>query len=237
MRGKICIAKDGIANLVSMGKLLKEGYRVTMDSDVENAINVYNDDGSYIKFVCVQDGLYCINLDSSGEYTNFLTTVADQKDHFSDVDNKRAALARIQKCLCLPSDVNLANAIDKGGMKECGIDRRHIKIVNVIYKPAQAPVEEKTVQRKNKIPLDSSLITNIPSSTIERYESVTLGINMLYINKFPYIIAVSKHIKHIQCMVIENKNIDIFLATIKKFKSNYMIWGFVVKVIYADRAF
>ena len=76
-----------------MGKLVKEGYRVTMDSDVENAINVYNEDGSYIKFVCVQDGLHCINLDNSGEYINFLTTVSEQKDHFSDVDNKRATLA------------------------------------------------------------------------------------------------------------------------------------------------
>ena len=65
-RKKICIATDSIANLLSMGKLVKEGFRVTMDSDGENALNVYNDDGSYIKFVCVQDGLYCINLDNSG---------------------------------------------------------------------------------------------------------------------------------------------------------------------------
>ena len=34
-----------------------------------------------------------------------------------------------------------------------------------------------------------------------------------------------------------NKNTDTFLATIKKFKSNYLIQGFVVKVIYADQAF
>ena len=94
LRGRICIAKDGIANLLSMGKLVKEGYRVTMNSDVENAINVYNEDGSYIKFVCVQEEVYCINLNSGGEYTNFLTTVADQKDHLSDVENKRAILAR-----------------------------------------------------------------------------------------------------------------------------------------------
>ena len=126
LRGKICIAKDGIANLLSMGKLVKGGYRVTMDSDVENAINVYNDDGSYIKFVCVQDGLYCINLDSSGEHTNFLTTVADKKTHFSNLDNKKAALAcYIQEYLCLPSDIDLADAIDKGGIKKCGIDRRY----------------------------------------------------------------------------------------------------------------
>ena len=52
-KGEVCIAKDGIANLLSMGKLVKEGYRVQMDSDVENAINMFNEDGSYIKFVCV----------------------------------------------------------------------------------------------------------------------------------------------------------------------------------------
>ena len=160
-----------------MGKPVKEGYRVTMDSDVENAINVYNGDGLYIKFVCVQDGLYCINLDNSGDYTNFLTTVSEQKEHFSDVDNKRAALARyIQDCLCLPSNVNLSDAIDKGEIKECGIDRRHIKIANVIFGPAKAAVEGKTVQRKNKIPRDSSMILNIPPSIIDRYGNMTLGI-------------------------------------------------------------
>ena len=69
---KFCTTKDGISNLLSMGKLVKEEYQVTMNSDVENVINVYNEDNSYIKFVCVQGGLYCINLDSSGEDTIFL---------------------------------------------------------------------------------------------------------------------------------------------------------------------
>ena len=237
-KGKICIAKDGIANLLSMGKLVKEEYWVTMNLDVENAINVYNNDGTDIKCVCVQDGLYCINLASSGKYTHFLSTIADHKNHFSDVDNKRAALARyIQICLCLPSDVNLADTIDKGGIKECVIDRRHIKIANVIYGPAQASVEGKTVQRNNKMPRDSSLYTNILSSIIEKYGNITLGIDMVHINKRPYIIAISKHIKYIQCIGTENKNITTFLSTIKKFKADYMTRGFVVKVIYADRAF
>ena len=125
--GELCVAKDGIANLLSMGKLVKEGYRVHIDSDVENAINVFNvfnEDGSYIKFVCVNDGLYCINLDDNGGHVNYLTTASEQKDHFSDVDNKKADLARyIQECLCLPSDKHFAEAIDTGGIKECGIDR------------------------------------------------------------------------------------------------------------------
>ena len=65
-----------------------------MDSDVENAINIFNEDGSYIKFVDVHDGLYCINLDNSDGHVNYLTTVSEQKDHFSDVDNERTELAR-----------------------------------------------------------------------------------------------------------------------------------------------
>ena len=52
-KGKVCIGKDGIANLLFVGKLVKERYQVTMDSDVENTINVFNEDGSYIKFVYV----------------------------------------------------------------------------------------------------------------------------------------------------------------------------------------
>ena len=98
-----------------MGKMVKEGYQVTMYSDVENAINVFNEDGSYIKFVYVQDGLYCVNLDSSGEYTNYLTTISEQKAHFSDIDNKEAVLARyFQECLCLPSNIDFAGTIDNG---------------------------------------------------------------------------------------------------------------------------
>ena len=36
-----------------MGTLVKEGYQVIMDSNVENATNVFNENGSYIKFLCV----------------------------------------------------------------------------------------------------------------------------------------------------------------------------------------
>ena len=121
-RKKICIATDGIANLISMGKLVEEGYRVTIDSDVENAINVYNEDGSYIKFVCVQNGLYCIDLDTSGGHTNFLTTVLEEKAHFSELDNKKAELARyVQECLCLPSDMDMADAIEKEEFRSVGL--------------------------------------------------------------------------------------------------------------------
>ena len=123
---------------------MKEGYRVQMDSNVEIAINVFNEDRSYINFVCVNGGLYCINLDGSGGNVKYLTTVSEQKYHFSDIDNKKADLARyIQERLCLPSDKDFTEAIDTGGIKECGLNRRHIKIANIILGPAKADIEGK----------------------------------------------------------------------------------------------
>ena len=59
----------------------------------------------------------------------------------------------------------------------------------------------------------------------------------MHINKLLYIIVISKHIKFILYMRIKNKNTTTFLVTIKKFKSDYMIRGFLLKVIYADCAF
>ena len=62
--------------------------------------------------------VYRTDLDSGDEYTNFLITVAEQRNHFSDVYNQRPALAQnIQKCLCLPSEVDLTNAIDTSRIK------------------------------------------------------------------------------------------------------------------------
>ena len=170
-RRRICIAKDGIVNLLSMGKMVKEGYQVTIDSDVENVINVSNEDGSYIKFVCVQYGLYCINLDNSDEYTNFLTTVSKQKNHFFYVGTKRAVLAiYIQECLCLQSGTNLVNLIDKGGIKECvGLTEDTSRLPMSSSDPPRQQWKETPCKGKNKMPRDSSVIASIPTSIIERY--------------------------------------------------------------------
>ena len=182
--------------------------------------------------------MYCVNLDNGCEHINYLSTVSEQKNHFFDIDNKKTVLARyIQECRCLLSDINFADAIDKGGIKEYGVIRRHIKIANIIFGPVKAAIEGKTAQRKNKIPRDNSLITDIPPSIIERYKMVTLGIVVLHINKPPFIIAISKHIKHFQCMGNRNKNTATFFTVIQKMKYDYMIQGFVVKMIYADQVF
>ena len=168
------IAKDGIGNLHSLGHLAKH-YRITLDTNIENAFYVYKEDGSYIKFECRNNGLYCLDIADGPDHTNLLTTVKDQKELFSDIDVKRATLARyIQECLCLPSDKDFSHGLETGGIKECGVDRRHINIANEIYGPSKHAVEGKSVQRTNRMPRENTT-TSLPPSILRRYGDVTIG--------------------------------------------------------------
>ena len=75
-----------------------------------------------------------------------LLTVQDQMKQFSEINVKKATLARyIQECLCLPSDVDLSNGLDSGGIQEWGIDRKHAKIENEIYGPNKHALQGKIV--------------------------------------------------------------------------------------------
>ena len=92
-QGPMYITKDGIGNLILLGQLAKH-YQITLDTNIENAFCVYNNNGSYIKFECKDDGLYCLNFDDGSGHTNLMTAVKNQKDLFFELDVKRATLAR-----------------------------------------------------------------------------------------------------------------------------------------------
>ena len=61
-------------------------------------------------------------------------------------------------------------------IKDCGFDRRHIKIANEILGPSKHTITEKSVKRKSKMPRESSSLS-IPPSIINRYGNVTIGVD------------------------------------------------------------
>ena len=66
---------------------------------------------------------------------------------------------------------------------------------------------------------------------------VTLGFDIMHINKRLFILSVSKHIKYFQCIGTRNKTVKTFMCTIGKMKAEYQLRGFEVKMIYAYCAF
>ena len=56
--GDVPFSKEGIANLLSMAKLVDNGFRIYMDTNVDDAIYVYTLDKRVNKFIQSRNGLY-----------------------------------------------------------------------------------------------------------------------------------------------------------------------------------
>ena len=136
-----------------------------MDTSIDNAFYVFNQDNSYIRYGYDEEiGSYTMTIDHNEEAINLVTTVSEQEQHFSEIDVKRAKKARyIQERLGFPSDLDLAKGIENGNIQDCGFDWRHIKIANEIEGPSKHAIAGKSVQRKNKMPRKSSRMSIPPS--------------------------------------------------------------------------
>ena len=111
-----------------------------------------------------------------------------------------------------------------------------MNIANEIYNPNKHGLQGKTVQRVNTMNRGSSYI-GISPSILEHYKDASLGVEVLFFNKVPYLFTISRHIKFIQCLCIRNQSDNIYVDSIRKMKTVYEMGGFNVKKIYADRVF
>ena len=73
-----------------MAKVSDE-YRITMDTDIDNAIYVHNDDGSYIRFHWTKQNVYEMQIGDGTdmEECHALTTVKENGMQYSALDWKR----------------------------------------------------------------------------------------------------------------------------------------------------
>ena len=89
---------DGIANILSLSKV-KEKYRVTFDSNINNQFIVHCPDGTQRIFQQSSRGLYFLDTSLTPQPVNgtkdtvLVTTVADNASNFSNADYSQAVLA------------------------------------------------------------------------------------------------------------------------------------------------
>jgi hypothetical protein len=103
----------GVANILSLA-LLAKTKRVVMDTAIENAFYVFNEDGSYVKFVPSNNGMYCLDIGSNNDpHVMAIQTIKDVQSKSYNIDCTRAeGVRKLQEVLACPSDYDLANAVE-----------------------------------------------------------------------------------------------------------------------------
>jgi hypothetical protein len=233
----------GVANILSLA-LIAETKRVFMDSAIDsaidNAIYVFNEDGSYVRFAKTPNGMYCIDIttDDDDHVVMAHQTVKGESAHFSAIDCRRAAKVRdLQEALACPSDFDLGNAIEHNVIGNNPFTRRDVRIAKKIFGPDVPSMKGKTVKRKSKMPREDD-ISDIPPMIMKEYSEVQLSIDIMHVNGIKFLISFSKHIGLLQTYCVRHNNQQTILDCILKIVQTYRSRSvFNVASIEADGAF
>ena len=233
--GMVWYAEHGIANILSLA-LISDQFRVTLDTGIDQAFYVHKPDGTTRRFERVDCDLYACDTKAKQEHL-FITTVEGQKESYSELDCRRAKAARtLQEIIGFPSTRAFIKMIDSNTIKNCPVTRRDIKMALDIYGPNPNMVKGKTVrQRRSHIREDD--IQPVPSAILKNYGSVTLAVDIYYINGCRILRTISRHLMFRTSIPLANAKTDTLFKRIKAVVGLYQIRGFNVNQIHGDNEF
>jgi hypothetical protein len=212
----------GVANIISLA-MIADTKRVVMDTAIDDAIYVFNKDGTYIRFSRTPNGMHCIgvNIDEDDNVIMAHQTVKGESAHFSGIDSRKASKIReLQEILACPSDIDLANAVEINVIGNNPFMRRDIRIAKKIFGPDIPAMKGKTVKRKSKMPREDE-ITDLPPSIMKEYSDVHLSIDIMHVNGIKFLISCSKHIGLLQTYCVRKSNREAILNCILKMMQTY----------------
>ena len=225
----------GIANIMSLDNVAKY-FRITMDTDTEKAMMVHKDNGQVMKFTPTGKGLYHHNLSSEdGGLWSFITTVADKADKYTDRALQRARVARrLQNIIMRPGARQLMD-VAVSHLKGCPVTKADVKAAEDIYGPNLGALKGKTVSRPN--PHVPAGVDQVPTSIMKVHRSVTLAIDVMFINKVAFLITISRNLKFGTVEAISNRQVTTIIAKLRSVCQVYHHWGFQVSVLLGDPEF
>jgi hypothetical protein len=235
--GEVWFNKDGIANILSLSRLEKK-YRITYDSTVGKQFIVHKGNGIERKFIQSESGLFYLDAKaaSENEGTVLVNTVAGNSTKYTSSDYKQATLARkLQNIIGRPSARTFLNIVEKNLLKDCPVVRADVLAAEDIFGPNLGALKGKTVRHSgNRVRPEYE---QIPSEIMERYTDVTLCIDIMFVNKLPFLVTISKHIKFGTVEAIKSRKHKVLLAALKGVKRLYALRGFRVKYGHVDNEF
>ena len=239
--GTVWYHPDGIANILSLSKV-KEKYRVTFDSDINNQFIVHRPDGTQRIFQQSSRGLYFLDTSLTPQPVNgtkdtvLVTTVADNASNFSNADYSQAVLARkLQKIIGRPTTWAFIYFIENNLLPNCPVNRRDVLRADQIFGPDIGSLKGKTVRRQPpRVEVEE---VTLPVTIKQHYQEVTLGCDIRFVNKIPFLMSISRHIRFGTAQHITNQQGTTIFNGIRAIHQVYLQRGFRIRNACMDGQF
>ncbi|GFH55457.1 hypothetical protein CTEN210_11933 [Chaetoceros tenuissimus] len=258
---EVWINTNGIANILSLGRLTELGIRVTLDTGTDNAFVVHLHD-TQLRFHKLRECLYVLDLrtinvpfsfnmvptepsvhiNSGTTTTNeerksvtFLNTVRERESQFNRREVQGANMAiTLRQHLGSVSKSALTNAVQQ--LQDCPITVADVK--RSVYIHGDYPSSAKgrsTWKKPTPIPVLNPI--NIPDELFKDIQNITLCIDFFYVNGIPVFHTISKNVKFRSVSFPTNKTHATILQEYNDVKRIYEAQGFNVTQVCADNEF
>ena len=134
-----------------------------------------------------------------------------------------------------PSDKDLIKILKTNSLPNCPVTPRDVIFANKLFGPDVGALKGKTTRRGPPI-VDSPVAVDT-TSILEHYGEVTLCVDLMYINKVPLLVTLSRNIKFGTIEAVADRKESMLLKSIKGVISLYRKAGFKVTVALMDGEF
>ena len=233
---------DGIANVVSMSDLHREGCDMKLVTDNRNlpAFQVTFPTGVRCTFKQDTDnGMYVVNLNdvSPNLRHSLLSTVTEKKRQFT----RREVLAanearRIQRALGYPSQRELENVLDNKAIPGTDLIGADARRALYIYGQPAPLLKGKTVREKSQhVPSPHKL--ELPPHVQQFHQQVDLCVDFLHVNGMLYLHTISRKFQFRTISLAPSKGRVAITKLLSNVVSIYTARGLKVVTILGDNAF
>ena len=163
-----------------------------------------------------------------------VTTVDDNKSKYTAHMYSQALLTRkIQTMIGYPSTHDFLQIINCKLLLNCPVTRANILVAEDIFGPNIHSLNKgKTVQWTEAHVASS--VTPVLSDIFSLYHSVTLCVNIMFINKMPFLITISCNIKFSMVELLLNQLEDMVAKSLMAVMHLYHSHSFLVQMVHAD---
>ncbi|MGC9237634.1 MAG: hypothetical protein ACP5GF_12175 [Thiomonas sp.] len=218
-----------MANIFGLAQLADK-YRVTFDSDVENAFVVHVDD-RVVKFACTPEGLYaykpsdrylaevaeskCMNPpDSTDAVTAYrgrsflISSVEENRKGYTQRqfdDAKRAR--RFYHIMGCPTIENLKHLLRANIIQNCPVTPADVDLAEKIFGPDIGTLKGKTTRKPPPRVKDD--VVEVPRELKEKHKELPYYMDILYVNGMPMLTGIDGNIRYRSLVPLENRTADI----------------------------
>ena len=142
----------------------------------------------------------------------------------------------IQKRIGRPSTKRYMELANKNRILNCDVTGQDIMNAEDIFGPDVGSLKGKTVRTTSEM-VRSGVLVPIPMTIMDHYQKVILCVDVMKVNKMPFLVTISRALKFGTVAWLKNAKADTILRHITDVHKIYVKRGFILEIVEVDGQF